>query len=75
MVMIERCLFIFLSVALAVSLGGFFVYVSILPNLTVTVLLGGLCAMFWLGIRVGRRPQDASIPHAPANEGSQLSLS
>ncbi len=65
--MIERCFFILLSVALVGSLGGFFLYVPILPNLAVTAILGGLCAMFWLGVRVGRRPQDASISHtAPA---------
>jgi len=46
--MIERCVFILLSVALVGSVGGFFLYVPILPNLAVTVMLGGLCAMFWL---------------------------
>lgn len=73
--MIERCLFILLSVALVGSLGGFFLYVPILPNLAVTVMLGGLCAMFWLGIRVGRRPQDSRISRSNASESSQLSLS
>jgi threonine/homoserine/homoserine lactone efflux protein len=73
--MIERCLFVLLSVALVGSLGGFFLYVAILPNLAVTVMLAGLCAMFWLGIRVGRQPQDASISHRPSEESSQLSLS
>ncbi len=73
--MIERCLFILLSLALVGSLGGFFLYVPILPNLAVTAMLGGLCAMFWLGIRVGRRPQHARISHSPSREDSQLSLS
>jgi hypothetical protein len=73
--MIERCLFILLSVALVGSLGGFFLYVPILPNLAVAVMLGGLCAMFWLGIRVGRRSQDARITSSASNEGNQLSLS
>ncbi len=73
--MIERCVFILLSVALLASLGGFFLYVAFLPNLAVTAMLGGLCAMFWLGIRVGRRPHDASVSHAPVSESSQLSLS
>jgi hypothetical protein len=73
--MIERCVFILLSLALVASLGGFFLYVPILPNLAVTFMLGGLCAMFWLGIRVGKRPQDASISHSTRNETSQLSLS
>jgi len=73
--MIERCVFILLSVALVCSLGGFFLYVAFLPNLAVTAMLGGLCAMFWLGIRVGRRPHDASVSPAPVSESSQLSLS
>lgn len=73
--MIERCLFILLSLALIGSLGGFFLYVPILPNLAVTAMLGGLCAMFWLGVRVGRRPQNAKISHSPSGERNQLSLS
>jgi hypothetical protein len=78
--MIERLVFILLSVALVGSLGGFFLFVAILPNLAVTAMLGGLCAMFWLGIRVGRRPQDASIPDAASQKAlseasTQLSLS
>jgi hypothetical protein len=73
--MIERCVFILLSVALAGSLGGFFLYVPILPNLAVTVMLAGLCAMFWLGIRVGRRPSnDVTITHSASQEGSQLNV-
>jgi hypothetical protein len=75
MSMIERCIFIFLSVALVGSVGGFFLYVPILPNLAVTVMLGGLCAMFWLGIRVGRRPQPARIAHPQVSESNQLILS
>jgi hypothetical protein len=73
--MIERCIFILLSVALLGSLGGFFLYVAFLPNLAVTAMLCGLCAMFWLGIRVGRRPHDAAITPASSHESSQLSLS
>jgi hypothetical protein len=73
--MIERCVFILLSVALVASLGGFFLYVPILPNLAVTVMLGGLCAMFWLGIRVGRRPHGTEITQPAPDESSQLSLS
>jgi len=73
--MIERCVFILLSLAMVASLGGFFLYVAILPNLAVTFMLGGLCAMFWLGIRVGRRPQNASIAPSTSNETTQLSLS
>jgi hypothetical protein len=61
--MIERCLLILLSIALVGSLGGFFLYVPILPTLAVTVILGGLCAMFWLGVCVGMRPR-----HAPVSE-------
>jgi hypothetical protein len=72
--MIERCVFILLSVALVGSLGGFFLYVPILPNIAVTVMLGGLCAMFWLGVRVGRRPQNAAISSS-VPENRQLSLS
>jgi hypothetical protein len=59
--MIERCLLILLSVALVGSLGGFFLYVPILPTLAVTAMLGGLCAMFFLGVRVGRRPQEEQM--------------
>lgn len=73
--MIERFVFILLSVGLVGSLGGFFLYVPILPNLAVTFMLGGLCAMFWLGIRVGRRPQDATIAQSASREGSRLGLS
>ena len=73
--MIERCLFILLSVALVGSLGGFFLYVPILPNLAVMAMLGGLCAMFWLGVRVGRRPQEVRITHTSSSDGNQLSLS
>jgi hypothetical protein len=73
--MIERCVFILLSLALVGSLGGFFLYVPILPNLAVTVMLGGLCAMFWLGIRVGRRPRHAQISNTQASESNQLILS
>ena len=73
--MIERCILILLSLTVVGSLGGFFLYVPMLPNLAVTVLLGGLCAMFWLGLRVGRRPQDATISHSQVSESNQLSLS
>jgi hypothetical protein len=73
--MIERCVFILLSLALAGSLGGFFLYVPILPNLAVTVMLAGLCGMFWLGIRVGRRPQEVTLSNPASREGNQLSLS
>jgi hypothetical protein len=73
--MIERCILILLSLTVVGSLGGFFLYVPMLPNLAVTVLLGGLCAMFWLGLRVGRRPQDATISHPQVSESNQLSLS
>ncbi len=71
--MIERIVFILLSLAMVGSLGGFFLYVAILPNLAVTVMLGGLGAMFWLGIRVGRGAQGRVSN--PATESSQLSLS
>jgi hypothetical protein len=73
--MIERIVFILLSVALVASLGGFFLYVPILPNLAVTAMLGGLCAMFWLGIRVGRRPHDAQGSQPSSTDVSELSLS
>jgi len=73
--MIERCILILLSLALIASLGGFFLYVPILPNLTVAAMLAGLCAMFWLGVRVGRRRQDDGISHASSHQGNQLSLS
>ena len=72
--MIERCVFILLTVALIGSLAGFFLYVPILPNIAVAVMLAGLCAMFWLGIRVGRQPQGAAISQTPASERNQLSL-
>jgi threonine/homoserine/homoserine lactone efflux protein len=75
LVMIERCVFILLTIALVASVGGFFLYVPILPNLAVTVMLGGLCAMFWLGVRVGRGPQEESAPQSAPSDGSQLSLS
>ena len=73
--MIERCLFILLSVALVGSLGGFFLFVPILPNLAVMAMLGGLGAMFWLGIRVGRRSQEASVSQSASSEENQLVLS
>lgn len=74
--MIERFVFILLSVGLVGSLGGFFLYVPILPNLAVTFMLGGLCAMFWLGIRVGRRrPHNVTIPQSASHAGSTLGLS
>ncbi len=73
--MIERCIFILLTIALIGSLGGFFLYVPILPNLAVTVMLGGLCAMFWLGIRVGRRSAASPFAEHSRREDSQLSLS
>ena len=73
--MIERCIFILLSVALLASLGTFFLYVPILPNLAVTVMLGGLFAMFWLGIGVGRRSQGPRMENSPSSESNQLSLS
>jgi hypothetical protein len=70
--MIERCLLILLAVTLVGSMGGFFLYVPILPALTVTVMLGGLCAMFWLGVRVGRRPlADTRVEEG---QGNQLSV-
>jgi hypothetical protein len=73
--MIERCIFILLSLALVGSVGGFFLYVPILPNLVVTVMLAGLCAMFWLGIRVGRRAQGAGMADSHSSNANQLSLS
>jgi hypothetical protein len=73
--MIQRCVFILLSLALAASLAGFFLYVAILPNLVVTAMLAGLCAMFWLGIRVGRQPKEERISDAAPSEATQLSLS
>lgn len=72
--MIERSILIVLSVALVASLAGFFLYVPVMTNLTVTVVLGGLFAMFWLGVRVGRRPQGAVIANT-SDESRQLSLS
>jgi hypothetical protein len=69
--MIERVVFILLSVALVASLGGFFLYVPILPNLAVTFVIAGLCGMFWLGVRVGRQPQDARI--SPPASGDVIS--
>jgi hypothetical protein len=77
--MFERCVFTLLSLALAASLVGFFLYVAILPNLTVTALLAGLFGMFWLGIRVGRRPQEERISdgagyQGATSEANQLSL-
>jgi hypothetical protein len=71
---IERCVFILLSVALVTSLGAFFLFVPLLPNLEVTVILGGLFAMFWLGVRVGKRTQDGSTSHPPVSGENQLSL-
>jgi hypothetical protein len=73
--MIERCVFILLSLAMVGSLVGFFLYVPILPDLAVTAVVGGLCAMFWLGIRVGRRPRAVSVPEPAPPEDGQLSLS
>jgi hypothetical protein len=73
--MLERSLLILLSVALVSSVGGFFLFVPMLPNLEVAVILAGLFAMFWLGVRVGRRPQGASIRHQAVNDENQLSLS
>jgi hypothetical protein len=72
--MIERIVFILLSLGLVASVGGFFLYVPILPNLAVTVMMASLCAMFWLGIRVGRRPQDGTISQPSDSDGNQLSL-
>jgi hypothetical protein len=72
--MIERGILILLSLALVCSLGGFFLYVPLLPNLEVAVMLGGLFAMFCLGVRVGRRPQPASIRQT-VNDENQLTLS
>ena len=71
----ERCIFILLSVGLVASLGAFFLFVPMLPNLEVTVILGGLFAMFWLGVRVGKRTQGGSISHQPVSDENQLSLS
>lgn len=73
--MIERLVFILLSVALLASLGAFFLYVPFLPNLAVTLMLGGLFAMFWLGIRVGRLPHHGRISRPASSNGDQLSLS
>jgi hypothetical protein len=73
--MIERCVLILLTVALVGSLGGFFLYVPILPNLAVTVMLAGLCAMFWLGVRVGRQPASGRLAADGQRETNQLSLS
>jgi hypothetical protein len=69
--MIERVVFILLSVALVASLGGFFLYVPILPNLAVTFVIAGLCAMFWLGVRVGRQAQHGRI--SPPASGDVIS--
>jgi membrane protein DedA with SNARE-associated domain len=73
--MIERCVLILLSLAMLASLGGFFIYVAILPNLAVTAMLGGLGAMFWMGVRVGRKPQDGPMSHKASVDENQLRLS
>jgi len=73
--MIERSVLIVLTVALIGSLGGFFLYVPILPNLAVVVVLGGLCAMFWLGVRIGRRPASSHFGENGRQQENQLSLS
>jgi hypothetical protein len=74
--MIERCLFILLSLALVAGVGGFFLYVPILPTLAATVMILALCGMFWLGIRVGMRLEGANISAgASTADENQLSLS
>ena len=73
--MIERCIFVTLSVALVASLAGFLLFVPVLPNFAVTVVLAGLFGMFWLGVQVGRRPQDAETSNGGSSDGNQLSLS
>ncbi len=73
--MIERIVLILLSVALLASMGGFFLYVPILPNVAVTFVLIALGGMFWLGVRVGQQPQQATISQRQPTETNQLSLS
>jgi uncharacterized membrane protein len=73
--MIERCLFILLSLALVAGVGGFFLYVPILPILAAAVMIAALCGMFWLGIRVGMRLDTTNMSGATAADENQLSAS
>jgi hypothetical protein len=50
---LERFIFILLATGIICCLGGFFLFVPILPALTVGVLLSGVLAMFWIGIQLG----------------------
>jgi len=52
--MMGRYLLILLAVGLLASIGAFFLYVSILRILEVTILLTALACMFLLGWQAGR---------------------
>ena len=49
----ERFIFTLLAIGILCCLGAFFLFVPILPALTVAVLLSGVLAMFWIGIQLG----------------------
>jgi hypothetical protein len=49
----ERFIFILLATWILCCLGGFFLFVPLLPAFTVGVLLSGVLAMFWIGIQLG----------------------
>jgi hypothetical protein len=52
---VERYLAIFLGVLILGSLGGFLLYVPVLPLALVVTLLLSLVLMFILGVHTGRR--------------------
>ena len=51
----ERFIFILLAIGVFCSIGGFFLFVPLLPAFTVAVLLSGALAMFWIGIQLGSK--------------------
>ena len=52
-----RYLLILLAFLLICSLGAFFLFVTILPAVVVTLFITMLCGMFWVGLYLGQNPE------------------
>ncbi len=52
-----RHLLILLAFLLICSLGAFFLFVTNLPAVVVTLFIAMLCGMFWVGLYLGQNPE------------------
>jgi len=59
--MTARYLLILMALLLIGSLGAFFIFVTILPAVIISVFLLMLCGMFWAGLYLGQNSEIAIV--------------